>query len=233
MDMNINRERVRKLRLERSWSQEALADKAGLNLRTVQRVENQGAASLQTRLALADTFGIAPAGLDLASPDRRPVANAVSGKFLADLGVVLTGVYLLLTFLSFGLMFVQQVYFTFFFQDMAFTGVGTVINPARGITTQAGLLLILLAVASIMTTWQHGKVKWLLLGCLFFHIILPGFLVNYLIVLSQLTWKGFNHSLPGIVMRLVLSTYACFLILKAWRLLNSRPDQAAVTPVSP
>ena len=49
---------VRTLREERAWSQEHLAAAAGLGLRTVQRVEADGNASLDTRMALASAFGV-------------------------------------------------------------------------------------------------------------------------------------------------------------------------------
>ncbi|MCC6540172.1 MAG: helix-turn-helix transcriptional regulator, partial [Bryobacterales bacterium] len=51
--MKINPERVRDERKRRSWSQEELATAAGLNLRTIQRIETEGVASLQSLKALA------------------------------------------------------------------------------------------------------------------------------------------------------------------------------------
>jgi transcriptional regulator with XRE-family HTH domain len=51
--MKIDTERMLKARRARSWSQEELAIASGLNLRTVQRIERDGAASLQSRKALA------------------------------------------------------------------------------------------------------------------------------------------------------------------------------------
>ncbi|MEN1728294.1 MAG: helix-turn-helix transcriptional regulator [Pseudomonadota bacterium] len=46
--MDINSELVRKTRVERGWTQQQLAEIADLSLRTVQRVENQSAASNET-----------------------------------------------------------------------------------------------------------------------------------------------------------------------------------------
>jgi transcriptional regulator with XRE-family HTH domain len=51
--MKINSDAVLQARKARSWSQEELATAAGLNLRTVQRIESEGLASLQTRKAVA------------------------------------------------------------------------------------------------------------------------------------------------------------------------------------
>lgn len=47
---------VRKLRLQRGWSQEQLAQFAGLSVRTIQRAERGYPQSLETRKALAAVF---------------------------------------------------------------------------------------------------------------------------------------------------------------------------------
>ena len=49
---------VRKLRLERSWSQETLAEICGLSVRTIQRIERGAEPSLETRAALAAAFDV-------------------------------------------------------------------------------------------------------------------------------------------------------------------------------
>jgi transcriptional regulator with XRE-family HTH domain len=46
--MEISSDRVRQERLRRGWTQQQLAEIADLSLRTVQRVENQSAASNET-----------------------------------------------------------------------------------------------------------------------------------------------------------------------------------------
>ena len=62
--MKINRSFILALRKRRSWSQDELAVAAGLNLRTVQRIESSGSASLQSRKALAAAFNIDVSDLD-------------------------------------------------------------------------------------------------------------------------------------------------------------------------
>lgn len=57
-EMKVSPVAVRRLRAARNWSQEHLADVAGLSLRTVQRVEAEGTASASTRMSLAAAFGI-------------------------------------------------------------------------------------------------------------------------------------------------------------------------------
>lgn len=56
--MKVNAALVLQLRNAKSWSQEELAVAAGLNLRTIQRIENEASASLQSKKALAAVFGI-------------------------------------------------------------------------------------------------------------------------------------------------------------------------------
>ena len=62
-EMKIDPTRLRQLREQRAWSQEQLAEIAGLNVRTVQRVEASGSASLETRMALAAALEVGPDGL--------------------------------------------------------------------------------------------------------------------------------------------------------------------------
>lgn len=49
---------VKALRLQRAWSQEQLAELASLSVRTIQRIENGEAPSLETLSALAAVFGV-------------------------------------------------------------------------------------------------------------------------------------------------------------------------------
>jgi transcriptional regulator with XRE-family HTH domain len=49
---------VRKLRLQRGWSQEHLAALTGVNVRTIQRLERGAKMSLETRAALAAVFEV-------------------------------------------------------------------------------------------------------------------------------------------------------------------------------
>lgn len=64
MTMNISGENVKRLRLERGWTQEHLASLTARNVRTIQRVEKSGICDLETRSALAAVFQIDVAQLD-------------------------------------------------------------------------------------------------------------------------------------------------------------------------
>ena len=51
---------VKPLRLEKGWSQEQLAEIAGLSIRTIQRLENGNTCSLETAKALSAVFDTPP-----------------------------------------------------------------------------------------------------------------------------------------------------------------------------
>jgi len=54
----INLRAIKKMRLERHWSQEQLAEMSGLNIRTIQRIENGENAGLESLKSLAAVFEI-------------------------------------------------------------------------------------------------------------------------------------------------------------------------------
>ena len=54
----INLRDIKKMRLERHWSQEQLAEMSGLSIRTIQRIENGENAGLESLKSLAAVFEI-------------------------------------------------------------------------------------------------------------------------------------------------------------------------------
>ncbi|MCL1075935.1 helix-turn-helix domain-containing protein [Shewanella dokdonensis] len=64
-DQMINSEVVKNLRKNAGWSQEQLAQAAGISLRTIQRVETAGKSSRETKLCLAATFNVDLADLEV------------------------------------------------------------------------------------------------------------------------------------------------------------------------
>jgi DNA-binding XRE family transcriptional regulator len=61
--MSVSIEKLKKLRKYSGWSQERLAEICGLSLRTIQRIETSGNASLESQLAIATAFSISPGEL--------------------------------------------------------------------------------------------------------------------------------------------------------------------------
>jgi DNA-binding XRE family transcriptional regulator len=64
VNVQVDGRLIKALRIKRSYSQERLAEIVGVNLRTIQRIETTGVASLGTRGSLAKAFGVRPDELD-------------------------------------------------------------------------------------------------------------------------------------------------------------------------
>jgi transcriptional regulator with XRE-family HTH domain len=67
--ITISPEAIRNLRNSKAWSQQHLADAAGLSLRTIQRIEAEGTASAETRLAIAAALD---ASVEVLAPKTKP-----------------------------------------------------------------------------------------------------------------------------------------------------------------
>jgi len=95
MATNIGRAKfVKKARQERAWSQSQLAEIAGVDLRTIQRLEKDGIASLETLKGVASAFDIDVKELNQISTKEEIASQSskmhllnriVSGKNLADI----------------------------------------------------------------------------------------------------------------------------------------------------
>jgi DNA-binding XRE family transcriptional regulator len=79
MDIKLNTQLLKKLRDDRAWSQEQLATVSGLSLRTVQRIEADGNASLESRKAIASALDIDAAQL-VESSQLAPASLTVSAS---------------------------------------------------------------------------------------------------------------------------------------------------------
>jgi len=62
--MKVDVDLILSLRRERAWSQDELALATGLNLRTIQRIETEATASLQSVKALASAFEVSIRALE-------------------------------------------------------------------------------------------------------------------------------------------------------------------------
>ena len=95
MEKNTSRAKfVKKARQERAWSQSQLAEIAGVDLRTIQRVEKDGTASLETLKGVASAFDVDVKELNQLSTQEKNanqsskvhLLNRISsGKNLADI----------------------------------------------------------------------------------------------------------------------------------------------------
>jgi len=99
MEQMIDKDSVKKLRNERSWSQDQLASISGLSLRTVQRIENEGSCSLESKRALAAAFEVSSSNLDVNVTAINALASNRRGRKFGFAGAVvgLVGAYIGIT----------------------------------------------------------------------------------------------------------------------------------------
>ena len=83
--MRVKSELILQLRNDKAWSQDELAIASGLNLRTIQRIEKEGTASLQSLKALAAAFGT---GIqDLKHEDREMISELIGKDVTIVMGI--------------------------------------------------------------------------------------------------------------------------------------------------
>ncbi len=90
MALKADSKKIKRWREDRQWSQEHLAEIAGLGLRTIQRVEKGEGASQETLMALAAAFDVDASALCVdADVEARAIAKAkhVKGLAAARLGL--------------------------------------------------------------------------------------------------------------------------------------------------
>lgn len=95
--MKLDTVRLRKLREDRGWSQEQLANAAGISVRTVQRAESDGSASRETKVCLAAALGVPHADLEAQAAGSVPATVVWSPQAISEhVHKVLGGTFLLL-----------------------------------------------------------------------------------------------------------------------------------------
>ncbi len=86
---DIDADKIRRLRLERTWTQEHLAEVAGISYRTIQRIEATSKAGMESIRALANAFEIDSTDLIRPSPKAAegpsPIAKIDTPRFLAHI----------------------------------------------------------------------------------------------------------------------------------------------------
>jgi transcriptional regulator with XRE-family HTH domain len=64
-EVKLNKDTIQTLRHSKCWSQDELAAAASVSIRTIQRVEKSGTASLETTKAIAAVFDVSPRELQV------------------------------------------------------------------------------------------------------------------------------------------------------------------------
>ena len=88
MKVIVNGERIQQLRTQHAWTQEQLAERAGLSARTVQRLEHGESASMESMQVLAAIFDVNPEDL-LAEPNRTHFSAPWSRKLQITTAAIL------------------------------------------------------------------------------------------------------------------------------------------------
>jgi len=86
-EVKLNPAGIKKLRESKSWTQEHLASAAGISLRTIQRMEADGSASAESRLAIAAALGVPVENIHLALDVGHGVEHATRSSELHCIAV--------------------------------------------------------------------------------------------------------------------------------------------------
>lgn len=131
MDMKVNTDLIKQLRQTRAWSQDELATAAGLSLRTVQRIESEGLASLESKKAIAGAFGVEAASLD----DNRELHARLSSMCESQKRHGMTGA------MVGGLAAYAAITYSFFWGDMPAFEAGTCYGVIAAVTGTCCMLI--------------------------------------------------------------------------------------------
>jgi len=91
MEMQVNINVIKTQRHNRAWSQTHLADVSGLSLRTIQRIEKTGVASLESVKAIASVFEIEIKNLQKCSKGRAYSLKSKLAALFAAVSLILSG----------------------------------------------------------------------------------------------------------------------------------------------
>ncbi len=100
MQISPDAAKIKRWREERNWSQEHLAEAAGISLRTIQRIENGDGASRETVMALAAVFNVDAIALNVdarveaekkGQRERAKLSNALRLGFFINLACYIFG----------------------------------------------------------------------------------------------------------------------------------------------
>ena len=85
----VSGQKIKQLRLNNGWSQEQLSEISGLGIRTIQRIEKENKCSLESKMAIASAFAIAPNELNREASATAPLAPGLNRDGLIGLVLAL------------------------------------------------------------------------------------------------------------------------------------------------
>ena len=208
MDMKIDTQRIRSERAKRAWSQEHLAEAAGLGLRTIHRIEKSGTASLESVKALAAVLEL---DIETLVVGENPVCE------MQDVGKATqwaVAAYAVLKIIAFGAVMLDIVYSRLLLAaqpaEVTVPVFAAVADSLVSLSVWVGIAFL----AALVTAWQVKNVRNLLLASLVLYIGVPLTLVAFVDVTQDV-------STAGAFLRIVLHGITLWLaLLAAWKVLR-------------
>ncbi len=79
MEMKLDKAKLKQLRESKAWSQAHLAEVSGISLRTIQRIEKSGVASLESIKSICATFDVQVGDLSAGEDYQNEVVPSFAG----------------------------------------------------------------------------------------------------------------------------------------------------------
>ena len=212
MEMKVDIQRIKTERARRAWSQEHLAEAAGLGLRTVHRIEKSGRASLESVKALAAVFELMIEEITLDSSEECHNFPAQSACWAISLYAWLVAAY-------FGASMLDSLYA----YNLAGFSASPAVNNLVFSQIADSLLFILFLVfltglAALVMTWQLRKARYLLLLNMAIGLGIPLLLAVFVDVTTE-------TSAWGAWLRISLGLITVFLAFSAqWHVASKKPE---------
>jgi|Cruoilmetagenom7_1024161.scaffolds.fasta_scaffold27525_1 transcriptional regulator with XRE-family HTH domain len=141
--MRINSELVKQLRANKHWSQQQLSDACGLNLRTIQRLESSGKASIETVRALAAVFEVSPDDLTVPESGQPEIDKPETGE--ASMSLFTAAKYCFINYANFEGRASRAEYWWFFLFVLLIAAISKVLHEKLYLIIAILTLLPLLA----------------------------------------------------------------------------------------
>jgi DNA-binding XRE family transcriptional regulator len=244
VQMKIDPALVKQLRLRRAWSQETLAEKAGLHPRTVQRVESHGVASLQTRLALATALDIDPAELERPGGEAPPTmtegvetpgprsavqvdaarssapgvtaASARETRLPGVKGTLLVVLNMVVVVLSFGFVIVDQIYAYRLARQLQSAEMARSLSGVADFFLQFGLLTLPITIGAIYVAWRYRWVRILLIASVAGGLVLEAVFAATVSMFLPALWVASSENHAGMLLRFLGHATAVVCAFWAW-----------------
>ena len=213
MEMRIDTQRIKAERAKRAWSQEHLAEAAGLGLRTIHRIEKSGTASLESVKALAAVFNLDIEQLCPPQSDRNLESASTS------LAAIWSGaLFTLMVAINFGAMLLDIVYARLLSANPPSDGIAEIFQKVADSLLSLWVWVLLTGIAATIWNWQNKSTRILFLASVGINLLIPLLLVPFVDVTQ-------DTSVSGALFRIFFGAVTTGLVFAGqWKLLSNRHD---------